>query len=654
MKFAALIFPLFAFTTLSTPVWQNQPVTNIISTARLTDWTVGTHVGVLGGPLTNRTSYTNLTLSGDMTTILSNALVNCPSNQAVVLSAGSGYITGHQYLSSFTTLRGAGMGSSSINCSNGAGFKAAADNSTYLIYLDPYSVAASAGTGKGSSNVTMVSTTNFVIGKGIMIARFSSTNQSESPIVLGVGGTNQQNGYLFKQVSRVTATNATSVTFWPPLVPDMSGYPVRCLPLTLMKQGIGIEDLRVNISTNTQMGFDYGANSDCWFVRVRMAKPNNYSISLIDGVGAEITGCYIEGNGDSSPNHAGVLWNSQCASLCEDNVIVNSFPCMEINSGSAGNVVSYNFMLNNNGLFELDANHGAHNSFNLYEGNVFGRFLSDGFFGSDSDGTVYRNWGHGIAPGSLDLNYIGGLKRLTRNYSLVGNIWYVGGSYTNVYHYDGWSYGQPNLGNSNDNGRTAPTWPDWARVGTLTTRTDDDTGVITFSSTPAYPAYVVAQGQITLSWGASTYQTSASVTATNGDTATFDGGSGTVLPATSTTIYVWGGPAGYQERDTGVTNTLVNKLNYNFESNAIPTAQESIYALTDSLYLSAKPSFFPASYTYPPINSASVPSLTGLTNTILIPAQYAYINDGVWPSNPAMTNRLKLEGGLRATGNISF
>ena len=80
----------------------------------------------------------------------------------------------------------------------------------------------------------------------------------------------------------------------------------------------------------------------------------------------------------------------------------------------------YNFAFNStplNGLFSIDTNHGPHNSHNLYEGNVANNIIADGYFGSVANDTIFRNWLH-----RFDHWYTINLKRLTRNYSVIGNV----------------------------------------------------------------------------------------------------------------------------------------------------------------------------------------------------------------------------------------
>ena len=82
--------------------------------------------------------------------------------------------------------------------------------------------------------------------------------------------------------------------------------------------------------------------------------------------------------------------NTVSGCLIEDNIIRESFPNIEVNHGSSGNVIAYNFIHNKNGLIGIDTNHAPHNSFNLYEGNIAHNLMSDGYYGSNSEDTILQ------------------------------------------------------------------------------------------------------------------------------------------------------------------------------------------------------------------------------------------------------------------------
>jgi hypothetical protein len=231
--------------------------------------------------------------------------------------------------------------------------------------------------------------------------------------------------------------------------------------------------------------------------------------------------------------------------LIEDNVLVDQFPHVEVN-GTCGSVFAYNFCYDS-AVFvghdsmlgcSIDTNHGPHSSFNLYEGNVAQRFQSDGYHGSSSHDTAFRNWFHATSEKTSEFWICVNLNRFTRDYSIVGNVlgekayaWQyevepVGFAYDRHYIY---SLGYPNMGNGWANGKTAQLskgkpWEDWDKVR-----------------------------------------------------------AGQPHP----------GPNGYQELDLDVKATTLLKGNYNYRDRGVPVGESLGGAmLPKSLYLKEKPAWF--------------------------------------------------------------
>jgi hypothetical protein len=450
----------------------------IIPAERLAPWNPGVTVGVLGGIPANRTVFTNmagLNAAGqvDISTALQNALNTCPPNQVVVLPAGTFLLANIIYLSPNITLRGAGMDRTVLKCVNTGSMRMDADNTFWSLYQGQ---VVTSGLTRGSTNIVVPSTTDFEVGKPCLIGQFSSINQYDPILVVGVGGTNAQNGYIYRVIARVTGKTATSISIWPPIYGDMSARHARIKHAIWRKSGLGIEGMTLNMTDSiAQSGIILTGVQDSWVKDVRIRWAKNRSIAMLECLGLEIRDSYFDDLNHGGSNGAGVLMDTVCASLIENNIVMNSFPGIEVNAGSCGNVIGYNFLLNTNGLVEIDSNHGPHNAFNLYEGNITGRFLSDSYFGSESDGTVFRNWLHGQIPGQTSIGWTFALKRFNRNYSLVGNVLGSPTPFTMVF--DGTSFGQPNMGNGSSSG-FAPPWADWLKAGAPSSYQELDTNVV--------------------------------------------------------------------------------------------------------------------------------------------------------------------------------
>ena len=131
----------------------------------------------------------------------------------------------------------------------------------------------------------------------------------------------------------------------------------------------------------------------------------NYNIIIADSVQCEIRKCEARGRKTQGTNGAALLVGCVGACLFEDNILGEQFPCIEVNAGTAGCVFAYNFIYDSavfgvSGV-AIDTNHGPHNSYNLYEGNISPNAQCDGYFGGASEDTFFRNWFHGVAGAGI-------------------------------------------------------------------------------------------------------------------------------------------------------------------------------------------------------------------------------------------------------------
>lgn len=194
------------------------------------------------------------------------------------------------------------------------------------------------------------------------------------------------------------------------------------------RNNAGAEDLTVDgeHSTATLVGFSntYG----CWLKNLKVINATNYHVSCTFSLSSEIRHCEIKDRKDpgATTNGAGILTGRMCNALIEDNIITNTFPSIEMNFGSTGNVIAYNYVDESlsggtiGGSF--NSNHGPHNSLNLFEGNIGPRFQTDGYFGSDSEGTVFRNWFHATSATSTGTRFAITLNRFARSFNVVANL----------------------------------------------------------------------------------------------------------------------------------------------------------------------------------------------------------------------------------------
>jgi len=622
----------------------------LLPDARRVDWAANVAVGVPGG-IQHRTRLIDVTQapynadnSGAQNASLAiqAAVKSASYGDAVFLPAGIYRLDTTIYIGADkdgVTVRGAGMEATILDVRTNMAFSVGSGSDYKWTWPTSENVVLD-GLVKGSSTVTLGSTSAFSVGQVINIAFDNLVSDSliEAGYVptVSVGGF----GLLRKQKARVTAKTSTSLSFFPPLyyVPP-PGLAARVNVARQQADFVGIEDLTIdgaNGATNFPIMFEqcYGS----WIEGVKVVNTKNYGVYLTNCLNCEIRKCVIRDRKTGGTNGAGVLVGSVSACLIEDNIVLNIFPAIEVTYSSTGNVFAYNVLENSIGG-TLNTNHAPHNSFNLYEGNVTPNIQSDGYFGGASDDTLFRNWIHGTNLTRSFRTFRVSLNRFTRNYSIIGNIigetgMTVGAPY---------SFGNPNMGNASFTGSCEPSsgrfWKDWNSRAVLSKRESDTAGTLTMKSGDFYVGQLIY-----LVWENGNSRIQLSVGSKSGNIIVFANGIGNVLPMENTEFEVYTGPSGYQELDGDVQKTTIVKANYNFLDRAIPANERlTNESLPASLFRNAKPPYF-GSLPWPafdPLNPN--PSFAS------IPAGYRYANGSAVPgtetgSPPVAPSSLQVQG----------
>jgi len=378
----------------------------------------------------------------------------------------------------------------------------------------------------------------------------------------------------------------------------------------------GIEDIHFDLQGLSQ-GFacEFIQSYACWLYRVRVSDVSNRHLRLAYSVQPEVRECeLLRRTGDGS-NGAGIITGDLYDALVEDNIIASVSSHIQVNSSSSGNVFAYNFMWDSTltGVVgpSLKPSHSFCNSHNLYEGNVTVSINNDGYFGSGSEDTIFRNWCYGLIPATRYATTLGSnpktgfpgviLNRMNRRHFIACNL-------------NGWpglctgniSFGNPYFGNGSWSGTAMPSG--W--VSTLTTRTSANEGVITASVYPAWknPAvsssHTIVIGQVVgIVWSGGE-RFNAVVDSVSGNLITVSGGTGTDLPSAGTTVRIrdwWAdftkvpqpGANGYSESDLDVEQSTIYGDNYfalQAGGGSIDRPTADVYP--NSLFRSSKPSYF--------------------------------------------------------------
>jgi hypothetical protein len=614
------------------------PGSNIIPASRLVRWAPGVTVGVEGGIPGSRatcqsSSCVAVLNAGDdlrngvtnAAPLLQAAINSAPANSVVVIPAGTWRIDSTVSIGpnrDSITLRGAGA-STVLDCRAANTCLFVGSGSDYAWSWPPSgnAVTSYATDAGGGTQLTMSDTSAFSVNQ---LVQFSVANDPALPVI-SVGGYDR----LRRQMTRVLAKTTQSITVFPAIygVERFVGRAARVNVAQFQTDFVGIEDMVLDGANGAvTFGIWFEQTYGSWIKNVTVIRSSNYSVFFNDSLQCEMRHSRLDVLNHGGTNGAGLLMNTVSGCLIEDNIIRESFPNIEVNHGSSGNVIAYNFLNNGNGQIGIDTNHGPHNSFNLYEGNVAHNLMSDGYFGGNSEDTLFRNFlhGNGIAGGTL--TYCLSLKRFTRNFSLVGNVL---GSNSHSARCD--AYGQPNIGNGGWNGTAQQSvgdyWADWRPDtgttirGTLTSRSDNFHGTVTLSSGSVTPG----QAPALRSPDGNTFFTWVTVVAVSGNLITVDTSPWQVnLPALSTPLRLEPGAGGFQELDLDVEATTLKKAN-NFVPTGIPPSESLGGAtLPASLYLTGKPAWF-GQLAWPPFD----PTAPNLSYEA-IPAGYRYIR-GVDP-----------------------
>lgn len=580
-------------------------------------------------------------------------------------SSGFSTIGGFLYGNDNITIRGDGPkhesdgGTRIVNKSNFASFSIGSASSFNYPVADNI---ITAGLTKGSKTVTIADASPFSVGQQCLI-EFENVEDDalllagEAP-VLSVSGF----PYMRRQTCHIVGKTSTTLTFSQGIHhAPVSGKSARVTMSNFPTTGVGIEDLYidnssagVSVYSALPMNDSYG----CWIHNVKCSYVNNYHAVLTACVACEITHCDFQDRKIGGTSGSGILMLKSTSCLIENNIVRNVNPGIEMNQGTCGCVISHNFF---DGQYTgLNWNHGAHNSHNLFVGNIFPWMQSDGYFGSNSRNTFIRNWGVGGYLNSASVSdyteiaYVTSMCRFTRHTLLLGNIF---GRSTSIMAYPVHSMGEPFLGGQAADGTheiSAGVFPrDWKMTAELTVRTSDTEGQMVLNSGSLY--YTQFRAYLNIPYFAELIITGVNGVGVSGgsggtppgkglagDTIYFSLEGGT-LPTVGATLTIAGGILGYGDIDLDVANTTIlkgNLYNYAAGGNAIP-AGESLGSdtLAECYAYTSRPDWIPTSLAYPVFD----PYDSSTANYANHPAAYRFLNGVDAPSGTPTAPSITLQ-----------
>jgi hypothetical protein len=298
-------------------------------------------------------------------------------------------------------------------------------------------VAITAGATKGSTSLTVADASRFTAGQLIDIS-----DDNEAGLVF----TNHGSSHDSKQMLLVTAISGNTLTVTPPLIWTFSQNPVVLISFVGLERYAGLEDMKIDHEGSADgVSFMIDQCYGCWVKGIHSWKPGGYHTYILDSLNGEIRDSFFADSQTYGANNAGLNvrgttnagenQGAVTAFKFENNIFDKTFPGVEMQNASSGNYVGYNYGYAvqagniqpgdtyvgwNSGM--LNDNHGPHDMMNLYEGNVAEQFTSDGYFGSASHGTLFRNYLLGRNPRfGISWNAVS-LNRWSYHYNVVGNV----------------------------------------------------------------------------------------------------------------------------------------------------------------------------------------------------------------------------------------
>jgi hypothetical protein len=209
---------------------------------------------------------------------------------------------------------------------------------------------------------------------------------------------------------------------------------------------VGVEQMTLDhSSTSASAGLTFYFCDQCWVRDIRSIKSNNQHVLTYDSSRCEIRDSYFFGTMNSVAQSYGILlaYGNSSDDLVENNIFQQI--TSPILGGGAGNVIAYNFSINDLVASTTYAQgtyfyHDPGIAFNLWEGNILFRLNNDQLHGTSGLDTAFRNWLNGrdwntctYSGGTCtDANNYGHSPTVATNavelcsygrgYNLVGNI----------------------------------------------------------------------------------------------------------------------------------------------------------------------------------------------------------------------------------------
>lgn len=345
-------------------------------------------------------------------------------------SAGSGTFT--DWKCSLTVLKSIGTGQGFI-----------AIGSVGVSY-DPTSVTTtiSSGATSGSTSFVVASATGIAVNTKLVItelnnASFVSNQVSQNPPATWIDNWNTGGTRSRGQIVNVTGVAGTTITFTPALYTAYSATPWASRVTATTRAGV--EDLMIFATNSLNMRNVWiQGGVECWLWNVGCDFADGDHVTIDFGYRCEIRQCWFR----ECFQHVSGNWDSQIGLRCKttgtlviDNILERLHSSILLEWGAAGNVIAYNYLLDeyDQGITSgnhwmpnsMLADHGGHPQFNLFEGNITQKFVWDSYWGTAGPDTALRNWslGHGTTHPPYSARGVAGASETLNQDNATVQVW---------------------------------------------------------------------------------------------------------------------------------------------------------------------------------------------------------------------------------------
>jgi hypothetical protein len=278
----------------------------------------------------------------------------------------------------------------------------------------------------------------FVAGRLVAITESSSPNKFGAGIGdyarsgLSSAAPSLDGQRCFRYVSRITSVVGNTVNFATPIpVSFTASLSPRAYPLNgsgVLSQ-FGLEDMTFYGCADPIL---YYTSDRCWFLRLEFSNSpgcDQGHIVLHNGFQAEVRRCYIHDVTSYPATEEGVgigIGYGTCNGLFVDNISSQTSSQFMI-YGSAANAILYNYAREcTRGTTPVVMPglqyHGGQGLMNLMEGNIWPGICDDGYHGSASHDTIFRNHLNGLHSTRSNDRRVVNLCRGTYYNNVVGNV----------------------------------------------------------------------------------------------------------------------------------------------------------------------------------------------------------------------------------------